>query len=86
VGAGVGRPHPRRRVAPGLPALAADRGPLPDPGGHQVQRSELVKAEDDRRFAGLGYHLTVGDRVQVLDPGLLDLVVRVPRRLQAFRR
>ena len=58
-------------------ALAADRGPLPARVGLQVQRPELVHAEDHLRLAVLGYDLAVGDRVQVLDPGLLRRVVGV---------
>jgi len=45
--------------------------------GLEVQRPELIHAEDHLRLAGLGGDLTVGDRVQVLNPGLLDRVVRV---------
>jgi hypothetical protein len=43
----------------------------------EVQRPELVHTEDHLWFAGLGDDLTVSDRVQVLDPGLLHRVVRV---------
>lgn len=37
---------------------------------------ELVHAEDDFGLAVLGYDLAVGDRVEMLDPGLLGRVVR----------
>ena len=38
-------------IPPGFPALAADRGPLPAGARLQVQRPELVHAEDDFRVA-----------------------------------
>jgi hypothetical protein len=37
----------------------------------EVQRAELVHAEDDLGLALLGYHLAVGNGTEVLDPGLL---------------
>ncbi|MGW5366253.1 hypothetical protein [Actinopolymorpha pittospori] len=45
--------------------------------GLEVQRAELVHAEDDLGLAVLGYDLTVGDGVEVLDSGLLRGVVGV---------
>jgi hypothetical protein len=45
--------------------------------GLEVERTELVHAEDDFGLTGLGYDLAVGDRVEVLDPGFLGLVVGV---------
>jgi hypothetical protein len=52
----------------------------------EVQRPELVHAEDNLRLAGLGDDLAVGDRIQVLDPGLLDRVVRSVEDFQVFSR
>jgi hypothetical protein len=51
----------------------------------QVQRPELINAEDDLWLAGLGDDLAVGDGVQVLDPGLLDRIVRVCGGLPGFQ-
>jgi hypothetical protein len=45
--------------------------------GHQIERAELVHAEDDFGLAVLGYDLPVSDRIQVLHPRLLGRVVRV---------
>nr|WP_167336816.1 MULTISPECIES: hypothetical protein [Streptomyces] len=45
--------------------------------GLQVERPELVHAEDDFGLAVLGYDLAVSDRVEMLDAGLLGRVVRV---------
>jgi hypothetical protein len=70
-GAGVGGAHPPPWCAPGFFALAADRGPLPARMGLEVQRPEFIDAEDHFRVAGLWAHLAAGDRVQMLDPGLL---------------
>jgi hypothetical protein len=53
--------------------------------GLQVQRPELVHAEDHLRFAGFGDDLPVGDRIQVLDPGLPHRVVRVGGGLPGFQ-
>lgn len=57
--------------------LASAFGPLPSGVGHQVERAELVHAEDDFGLAVLGYDLAVGDCIEVLDAGLLGRVVRV---------
>ncbi len=54
VGAGVGRAAARARCAVGVPVLAAAFGPLAAGMGHQVERAELVQAEHDLGFAGLG--------------------------------
>ena len=51
----------------------------------EIQRPELVHAKNDLRFAGLGDDLAVGDRIQVLDPGLLHRVVRVFGDLPGFQ-
>jgi hypothetical protein len=51
----------------------------------QVQRPELVHAENDLRLAGLGDDLTVSDRIQVLDPGLLHRVIGVFGGLPGFQ-
>jgi hypothetical protein len=80
-GAGAGRAHPGLRGPAGLGVLPADRGPLPAGPGLQAERPELVRAEDDLRFAGFWGHPAAGDRVQVLDRGLLRRVVRVLRGL-----
>ena len=53
--------------------------------GLEVQRPELVHTEDHPRLAGLGNDLTVGDRVQMLDPGFLDRVVRAGGGLPGFQ-
>jgi hypothetical protein len=47
----------------------------------QVERPELVHAEDHLRVAVLRGDLAVGDRVQLLDPGLL---LRLPRIFRGF--
>jgi hypothetical protein len=44
--------------------------------GLEVQRPGLIHAEDHLRVTGIRSHLTVRDRVQMLDPGLLGRVVR----------
>lgn len=59
------------------PAHRSISGPLPPGVGHQVQWAELVQAEDDFGLALLGYDLAVGDRVEVLDAGLLGRVLGV---------
>ena len=76
-GAGVGRAQPGPRRPPGLFALAADCGPVPSRPGLQVERPELIRAEDHLRVAGVRGHLAVGDRVQLLDSRLLGRVARV---------
>jgi hypothetical protein len=43
----------------------------------EVERAELVQAENDFRLAVLGYDLAVGARVEVLDAGLLGGMLRV---------
>jgi len=45
--------------------------------GLKVERPELVQTEDHLRLAVLGYDLAAGDRVEVLDAGLLGGVVGV---------
>jgi hypothetical protein len=86
VGSGVGRAAP----GPGLPfwvfVLAAAFGPLPSRVGLEVERAKLVQAEDDFGLSGLGYDLAVGDRVEVLNPGLLGGVVGVSGGLPIFTR
>ena len=77
VRAGVGRPAAGSGLAVGVLVLAAAFGPLPPGMGLEVERTELVHAEDDFGLTGLGYDLAVGDRVEVLDPGFLGLVVGV---------
>nr|WP_175436752.1 hypothetical protein [Streptomyces hawaiiensis] len=54
---------------------AAAFGPLPPGVGLEVERPELVDAEDDVGLAFLGYDLTVGDRVEEFDLGLFGRVV-----------
>src|SRR5580658_3149592 len=70
-GAGVGGAHPGPRRPAGFFALAADRGPLPSRVRLQVERPDLINAEDNRRVVVIWGDLAVGDRVQLLDPGLL---------------
>src|SRR5215469_13098188 len=84
-GAGIGGAAARPWLAARLFVLAADRGPLLPWVGLEVQRPELVYAEDHLWFAGLGDDLTVGDRIQVLDAGLLGRIVRVGRGLPGFQ-
>ncbi|WP_182899760.1 hypothetical protein [Microbispora sp. H10830] len=45
--------------------------------GLEVKRAELVQTEGDFRLTLLWHDLAVGDRVEVLDAGLLRGVVRV---------
>jgi hypothetical protein len=47
----------------------------------QVERPELIHAEHDRRVAVLRGDLAAGDRVQLLDAGLLRRIPRIPGRL-----
>jgi hypothetical protein len=54
--------------------------------GLEVERAKLVQAEDDFGLSGLGYDLAVGDRVEVLNPGLLGGVVGVSGGLPIFTR
>ncbi len=83
--AGVSRTHPWTRRPARLFALAADRGPLPPGPGLQVQRPELINAEDHLRIAVLRGRFPVGDRVQLLDARLLLRIPRVLRRLPGFQ-
>lgn len=85
----VGRPAPSAWVTVGVLVPAAAVGPLPPGVGDQVERPELVHAEDDFGLALLGYDLAVGDCVKVLDAGLLGRVVGVAGGfpgLQALKR
>jgi len=75
VRAGVGRPPAGPRFPGGVLVAAAAFGPLPPGVGLKVERPELVHAEDDFGLAFLGYDLTVGDRVEMFDLGLLGRVV-----------
>jgi hypothetical protein len=52
----------------------------------QVERPELINAEDNRRVAVIWGDFAVGDRVQLLDPGLLLRVPRVLGGLPRFSR
>lgn len=62
-------------AGPGLPVRvfvpSAALGPLPPGVRLEVQRPELVKAEDDFGLAVLRNDLAIGERVQVLDAGFL---------------
>lgn len=49
--------------------LAPAFGPLAAGVRHQVERPELVHAEDHFGLAVHGYDLAVGDRVELLDLG-----------------
>ena len=80
-GAVVGGPQPPPRRLARLAGGAAAAGPLPARPRLQVQRAELVHAKDHLRVAGPGGGLAVGDRVQVLYPGLLGRVIRIRGRL-----
>jgi len=57
--------------------LASAFGPLPSGVGYQIERSELVHAEDDFGLFPFGYDLAVGNRVEVFDAGLLGRVVGI---------
>ena len=83
--AGVGGAHPGPRRPAGLLLLPADRGPLPARARLQVERPEFINAEDDLRVAVRRGDLPVGDRVQVLDAGLLRRVLRVFGGLPGFQ-
>jgi len=77
LGAGVGGAQPAPWRAAGFFALAADRRPVPAGPWLKVERPEFVHADHHPRAARPWGHVAVGDGVQVLDPGLLRLVVRV---------
>ena len=77
VRAGVGRPLAGPCVAVGVLVPSAVFGPSLAGAGLEVARPELGEAEDDFRLVFLEYDLTVGDRVKMLDPGLLGRVVGV---------
>jgi hypothetical protein len=62
--------------------LPAHRRPLTARPWLQVQRPELVHAEDHFWLTGLGHHLTAGDRIRVLHARLLR---RIVRSLDAFQ-
>jgi len=83
-GAGICRAPAAPRLTAWFFVLAADRGPLPPRVRLEVERPELVHAEDDLWLGALGDDLAVGDGVQVLDPGLLDRIVRVFWMLSKF--
>src|SRR5690606_5260872 len=78
LGAGVCGPPPRPPPMRTAVAPPTAIGPLPARMRLNVQRPELVNAEDHLRLARVWYHLTIGDRVQMLQPGLLHRVVRIP--------
>jgi len=89
LGAPVGRAHPQPRTPLRILLRPSDSGPHPSRAGLEVQRPELVHAEDHGRFVGVGGDLPVGDRVEVLDPGLLRFVLRIGAGLpglQALKR
>jgi hypothetical protein len=86
VRASVGRPPSGPRFAVGVLVPSAAFGPVPPGVGLEVERAELVDAEDDFGLAVLGCDLAVGDRVQVLDAGLLGGVVRIAGGLPVFTR
>ena len=78
VGALVGRADP---------AGLGSGGPrLPSRLRLDVQRAELVDADHDARVAGAWLSLPVGDRVQLEDPVLLGLELRVVRALPRSQR
>ena len=52
--------------------------------GQQVQRAELVHAEHDRRVPATGFGLAVSDLVELENPVLLGLEVRVVRLLPSL--
>jgi hypothetical protein len=81
VRAGVGRAPPAARP---WPAAGAGR-PLPAGVGLQVQRAELVDADDHLRVAGLNLAGAVHQPVQVQDAVLLGLEVRVARLLPGLQ-
>jgi hypothetical protein len=88
-------PHPVRAGVGGPPSAARARPtagagrPLPAGVGLQVQRAELVDADDHLGVAGLNVAGAVHQPIQVQDPVLLSLEVRVARLLpglQALKR
>lgn len=81
----VGCPPSAAWFTVGVLAPAATFGLLPAGVRHEVERAELVHAEGDFRLVALGYDLAVGDRVEVLDAGLLRRVVGIVEVFQVFR-
>ena len=73
VGAGVGGPPPPARA----PTATTAQGPLATGMGLEVQGPELIDADHHRGVIGAGLGDRVGDRVQLQDPVLLALEVRV---------
>jgi hypothetical protein len=73
MGAGVGGPPPAAR----LPSAATAGCPLPAGVGLEVERAELVQADDHLGAAGFHVVGAVHQPVQVQDAVLLGLEVRV---------
>jgi hypothetical protein len=66
--------------------VAAAFGPLPAGVRLEVERPELIHAEDDFGIALLGHDLTIGDRVEMFETGLLGRVIGVAGGLPGLRR
>ncbi len=82
VRAGVGRPTtptPRRLD---ITFAGSDRGLLLARMRLQVERPELIHADDHCRIARPRHGFAIGDRVELEDPVLLRLEVRVVRLLE----
>ena len=60
------RPQPRTWLAPGFTRVAADRGPLPTRSRLQIERPELVDADDHLWLILARLRLAVGDRLEPL--------------------
>ena len=83
--AGVGRPPPAPRRQP----TTGGKSPLPARVRLEVERPELIDADDHLWVAGLDVDGAIHQAVQVQDAVLLGLVVRVGRLLpglQALKR
>lgn len=80
----VGRPPsvPSRRCL--LPAAGSRRRPLVPRMGHQVQRPELIEADDDFRVVRAGFARTLSDLVNLIARPGFGLVDRIIADLPCF--
>jgi len=84
VRAGVGRPSPATPRLSGIPLAYIGRCLLLARMRLQVQRSELVDADDHRRIIDTNLGGAVGGGVELEDPVLLRFEVRVVRLLNVL--